>query len=107
MKKRLALYGVLLLVVAFVMADVFMAGDGHVTVVKENVSLVEENQTLTDQNQTLSSENQKLNSVNQQLTEQVSTLTEQVETYEEQLNTPPPTPTRPKSDWNLEVPTNE
>jgi len=97
-KKRLALYGILLLVVTLVIANVFMAGDGHVTVVKENVSLVEENQTLTEQNQTLSSENQKL-------TEQVSTLTEQVSTYEEKLNTPPPI--RPKSTWNLEVPTNE
>lgn len=105
MKKRLALYGVLLLVVALVITNVFMAGGGHVEVVEENVSLVEENGTLTEQNQTLSSENQKLSSENQQLTEQVSTLTDQVETYEEKLNTP--TPIRSKSDWNLEVPTNE
>lgn len=104
MKKRLALYGVLLLVVALVIANVFMAGGGHVTVVKENVSLTEENQTLTEQNQTLSSENQKLSSENQQLTEQVSTLTEQVSTYEEKPTTP--APVRPKSTWNLEVPTN-
>ena len=105
MKKKLVLYGILLLVVTLVVANVFIAGGGHVEVVEENVSLVEENNTLTEQNQTLSSENQKLSSENQQLTEQVSTLTEQVETYEEKLNTP--IPVRSKSDWNLEVPTNE
>ena len=75
MKKRLVLYSVLILVVTLVMADVFVAGDGHVTVVKENVSLTEENQTLTKQNEQLTQENKQLN-------EKVETLETAIETYE-------------------------
>ena len=98
MKKKLALYGVLLLLVSLVVANVFVAGDGHVAVVEDNA-------VLTEQNTTLTNENKKLTTENQQLTQQVTDLNEQVQTYEEKLNTPPPV--RPKSNWNLEVPTND
>ena len=74
MKKKLVLYSVLSLVFILIITDVFVAGDGHVEVVKENVSLVEENQTLTKQNQTLTEQNQLLNQENNQLTEKVSSL---------------------------------
>jgi predicted nuclease with TOPRIM domain len=74
MKKKLVLYSVLSLVFILIINDVFVAGDGHVEVVKENVSLIEENQTLTEQNQTLTEQNQFLTQENNQLNEKVSDL---------------------------------
>lgn len=82
MKKKLVLYGILLLVVTLVVADVFMAGGGHVEVVEENVSLVEENNTLTEQNQILTKENQTLTQENSQLNEKVSVLENTTRKYE-------------------------
>ena len=43
-KKKLVLFGVLILVVVLVVLNIGMAGNGHVEVVQENVSLTEENQ---------------------------------------------------------------
>jgi hypothetical protein len=81
-KKKLVLYGILLLVVTLVVADVFVAGGGHVEVVEENVSLVEENNTLTEQNQILTKENQTLTQENSQLTQENSQLNEKVSVLE-------------------------
>lgn len=75
MKKTLVLYGVLISVVALVVLNIGMAGNGHVEVVQENVTLEEKNTTLTKQNQQLTHENK-------QLTEKVEVLQTAVETYE-------------------------
>ena len=60
-KQKLLLFGVLISVVALVVLNIGMAGNGHVEVVKENVTLEENNTTLTKQNQQLTQENKQLN----------------------------------------------
>ena len=74
-KQKLLLFGVLISVVALVVLNIGMAGNGHVEVVKENVTLDEKNTTLTEQNHQLTQENKQLN-------EQVEVLETAVETYE-------------------------
>lgn len=75
MKQRLLLFGVLISVVALVVLNIGMAGNGHVEVVQENGSLIEQNTTLTKQNEHLTHENKQLN-------EKVEVLKTAVETYE-------------------------
>jgi cell division protein FtsB len=74
-KKKLVLLGVLISVIALVVLNIGMAGNGHVEVVQENVSLEEQNTTLTKQNQQLTHENKQLN-------EKVEVLETAVENYE-------------------------
>lgn len=75
MKQRLLLFGVLISVVTLVILNIGMAGNGHVEVVKENVTLEETNTTLTKQNEHLTHENKQLN-------EKVEVLETAVENYE-------------------------
>jgi cell division protein FtsB len=93
-KQRLLLFGVLISVVALVVLNIGMAGNGHVEVVKENVTLDEKNTTLTKQNQQLTQENKQLN-------EQVEVLETAVETYEKADST---RNSRPIDSWELTVP---
>jgi cell division protein FtsB len=93
-KQRLLLFGVLISVVALVVLNIGMAGNGHVEVVNENVTLEEKNTTLTKQNQTLTQENKQLN-------EQVEVLETAVETYEKADSA---RSARDKQSWELAVP---
>ena len=93
-KQRLLLFGVLISVVALVVLNIGMAGNGHVEVVQENGSLIEQNTTLTKQNQQLTHENKKLN-------EQVEVLETAVETYEKADSA---RDARVKQSWRLVVP---
>jgi cell division protein FtsB len=93
-KQKLLLFGVLISVVALVVLNIGMAGNGHVEVVKENVTLDEKNTTLTKQNQQLTQENKQLN-------EQVEVLETAVETYEKADST---RNSRPIDSWELTVP---
>ena len=93
-KQRLLLFGVLISVVALVVLNIGMAGNGHVEVVNENVTLEEKNTTLTKQNQQLTQENKQLN-------EQVEVLETAVETYEKADSI---RGTRPRESWELTVP---
>jgi cell division protein FtsB len=93
-KQKLLLFGVLISVVALVVLNIGMAGNGHVEVVKENVTLDEKNTTLTKQNQQLTQENKQLN-------EQVEVLETAVETYEKADST---RNSRPIQSWELTVP---
>ena len=94
MKKTLVLYGVLIAVVGLVVLSIGMAGNGHVEVVKENVTLEEKNTTLTKQNETLTQENKQLN-------EKVEVLETAVETYEKADSA---RNSRPIQSWELTVP---
>ena len=94
MKKTTYLYLVLFLMVALVVLNVGLAGDGHVEVVKENVTLEEKNTTLTKQNQQLTHENKQLN-------EQVEVLETAVETYEKADSA---RNSHPVESWELTVP---
>lgn len=93
-KQRLALLGVLISVVALVMLNIGMAGNGHVEVVQENGSLIEQNTTLTKQNQQLTHENKQLN-------ERVGVLETAVKTYEKADSV---RSARDKQSWELVVP---
>jgi hypothetical protein len=93
-KQKLLLFGVLISVVALVVLNIGMAGNGHVEVVKENVTLDEKNTTLTKQNQQLTQENKQLN-------EQVEVLETAVETYEKADFA---RATRDVKSWELTVP---
>jgi cell division protein FtsB len=93
-KQKLLLFGVLISVVALVVLNIGMAGNGHVEVVKENVTLDEKNTTLTKQNQQLTQENKQLN-------EQVEVLETAVKTYEKADST---RNSRPIDSWELTVP---
>jgi len=93
-KKTLMLYGVLFAVVALVVLNIGMAGNGHVEVVEENVTLEEKNTTLTKQNETLTQENKQLN-------EKVEVLETAVETYEKADSA---RNSRPIQSWELTVP---
>jgi cell division protein FtsB len=88
------LYGVLFAVVALVVLNIGMAGNGHVEVVEENVTLEEKNTTLTKQNETLTQENKQLN-------EKVEVLETAVETYEKADSA---RNSRPIQSWELTVP---
>ena len=93
-KQKLLLFGVLISVVALVVLNIGMAGNGHVEVVKENVTLEENNTTLTKQNQQLTQENKQLN-------EQVEVLETAVETYEKADSA---RNSHPVESWELVVP---
>jgi len=93
-KKTLMLYAVLISVVGLVVLNIGMAGNGHVEVVKENVTLEETNTTLTKQNETLTHENKQLN-------EKVEVLETAVETYEKADSA---RAARDKQSWELVVP---
>jgi cell division protein FtsB len=93
-KQKLLLFGVLISVIALVVLNIGMAGNGHVEVVKENVTLDEKNTTLTKQNQQLTQENKQLN-------EQVEVLETAVETYEKAASA---RNSRPIQSWELTVP---
>ena len=93
-KQRLLLFGVLISVVALVMLNIGMAGNGHVEVVQENGSLIEQNTTLTKQNQQLTHENKQLN-------ERVGVLETAVKTYEKADSV---RDARIKQSWTLVVP---
>ena len=93
-KQSLLLFGVLISVVALVVLNIGMAGNGHVEVVKENVTLEETNTTLTKQNETLTQENKQLN-------EKVEVLETAVETYEKADSA---RNSRPIQSWELTVP---
>jgi cell division protein FtsB len=94
MKRGLLLLIVLGLMVALVVLNIGMAGNGHVEVVNENVTLEEKNTTLTKQNETLTQENK-------QLTEKVEVLETTVETYEKADSA---RAARDKQSWELVVP---
>jgi len=96
-KQTLILYAVLISVVGLVVLNIGMAGNGHVEVVKENVTLEEKNTTLTKQNETLTHENKQLN-------EQVEVLETAVETYEKADSA---RAARDKQSWELTVPIGE
>lgn len=93
-KQSLLLFGVLIAVVALVVLNIGMAGNGHVEVVQENVTLEEKNTTLTKQNETLTQENKQLN-------EKVEVLETAVETYEKADSA---RNSRPIQSWELTVP---
>lgn len=93
-KQTLILYAVLISVVGLVVLNIGMAGNGHVEVVKENVTLEEKNTTLTKQNQQLTHENIKLN-------EQVEVLETAVDNYEKADSA---RDARIKQSWKLVVP---
>jgi len=93
-KKTLMLYGVLFAVVALVVLNIGMAGNGHVEVVQENATLEEKNTTLTKQNETLTHENKQLN-------EKVEVLETAVKTYEKADSA---RNSRPIQSWELTVP---
>ncbi len=94
MKKTTYLYLVLFLMVALVVLNVGLAGDGHVEVVKENVTLEETNTTLTKQNQALTDENN-------QLTQKVEVLETTVDAYEKADSA---RNSHPVESWELTVP---
>jgi cell division protein FtsB len=96
-KQRLLLFGVLISVVALVVLNIGMAGNGHVEVVNENVTLEEKNTTLTKQNETLTQENKQLN-------DKVEVLKTTVETYEKADSA---RAARDKQSWELTVPIGE
>jgi cell division protein FtsB len=93
-KQKLLLFGVLISVVALVVLNIGMAGNGHVEVVQENVTLEEKNTSLTKQNETLTQENKQLN-------EKVEVLETAVETYEKADSA---RNSRPIQSWELTVP---
>lgn len=94
MKQRILLFVVLISVVALVVLNIGMAGNGHVEVVQENVTLEEKNTTLTKQNETLTQENKQLN-------EKVEVLETAVEIYEKADSA---RNSRPIQSWELTVP---
>lgn len=84
MKKKVLLPIVLIAVVAFVLLNVFTAGDTHVGVVKDNIALVNENGQLKSENSQLKSENTKLLQLNNQLTADLTKATDAVASKESQ-----------------------
>jgi cell division protein FtsB len=74
MRNKFALLGVLFLVVAFVILNIFTDGVQHVEVVDENIVLVGENGKLKAENGKLRAENGQLKSLANQLTKEKNTL---------------------------------